>query len=155
MKWYKKSKAISYMESIHGEWPEGTVRVKYGGEHQVLTKIPLDRLSTTPENLMYEDRIQAYMDNPPSGFPEVIQDGNILVVEDGNHRIEAARRRGEQDILAWLGDRPPWEGGKPLVKHDPNDSEAIEKNRSRRRDIKIDSHNAKDDNLDQAGKDII
>lgn len=131
MRWYRRAKSISYVESLRGGWPEGTVRSKYGGEQQVLTRIPLDRLGQTPGNLMHADRVREYVKNPPSGFPEVIRDGGGLVVEDGNHRIEAARLRGESDILAWLGDRPPWEGGDPLKKYDPDDAEAMGKNKRR------------------------
>jgi hypothetical protein len=131
MRWYRKAKSISYMESLHGEWPEGTVRSKYGGEQQVLTRIPLDAIGVTPGNVMYEGRIGEYVKNPPPGYPEVIRGGEGLVTEDGNHRMEAARRRGEQDILAWLGDRPPWEGGDPVERYDPDDDEAMEKNKQR------------------------
>lgn len=134
MRWYRKAKSISYMESLRGVWPEGTVRSKYGGEQQVLTRIPLDAIETTPGNRMYEDRIIKYVKDPPAGYPEVIRGDEGLVVDDGNHRMEAARRRGERDILAWLGSRPPWDGGPPIEKHDPDDAEAMEKNRRRRGD---------------------
>lgn len=134
MKWYKFSKAISYLESLEEGWPEGTVRSKYGGEQQILTRISLDQLKPTPSNLMYENRIQEYVKNPPSVVPEVTRKDEGFVVEDGNHTIEAAKRRGESDILAWLGDRPPWEGGEPLSKHDTDDVEAMEKNRLRQQE---------------------
>lgn len=93
---------IRYKESLSGSWPEGTVRKTPTGKIQIATRIPLNDLEITPGNKIYADVVKRFMEDPPERHPTVFETRCGYWVDDGNHRIVAAKERGERDIIVWL-----------------------------------------------------
>jgi hypothetical protein len=67
-----------------------------------LTRVALDAIVSLPEVQprfgLDEDTVQRYIDAEGLPPPVVFQVGDDLVLADGWHRVEAARRRGDSDI---------------------------------------------------------
>jgi hypothetical protein len=53
--------------------------------------------------IIYDDLVKNYAEEPSSAAPPIVLDAQYGLVLDGNHRVEAAVKRGEHDILAYVG----------------------------------------------------
>jgi len=97
----------------------GAIRVNPDASFQELREVPLSNVAAITEkpqnipqdvweakggiNTIYPETVQKYVSNPSAVSPELIQTGpNKFEVWDGNHRVEAARQRGDQTINAWV-----------------------------------------------------
>lgn len=81
----------------------GTLRVNQHGGVEALKRIPIQDIKLMPGNHLYPDKVKEYQGRPDAPNPElrITPDGKF-VVYDGNHRVEAARNRGDKDVLAWV-----------------------------------------------------
>lgn len=97
----------------------GSTRVNPDGSVQELREVPLDQvtpLTKRPEaipesvwearggqNVIYPEAVERYAKGPAQVAPELIEpEAGQYEIWDGHHRVEAARRRGESTIKAWL-----------------------------------------------------
>ncbi len=91
----------------------GDTRVNARGVTETLERVRLAKIETAylngRENEIFPEHVQKYLDNPNHAPVELrTRDGRYVTFE-GHHRIEAARRRGEKDILAWVAPQHPGE----------------------------------------------
>jgi hypothetical protein len=82
--------------------PVGTKRIGREGYVDVLTELPVSSLVMPQGNNLYAQTIQKYQAEGDSDYPVVIPDERGNVVDDGNHRIEAARRAGKSSTMVWM-----------------------------------------------------
>jgi len=80
----------------------GTKRIGREGYVDVLTELPISSLVMPQGNNLYAQAIQKYQDAGDSDYPIVIPDERGNVVDDGNHRVEAARRAGKSSTMVWM-----------------------------------------------------
>lgn len=81
------------------EYHAGDTQVYYGGRGATLRTIPIKGL--VHGNDVDDDVVDIYAGKSTQA-PPIIVDGNV--VEDGNHRLAAAKARGETTILAYVLD---------------------------------------------------
>ncbi len=75
----------------------GDTNVYWAGRGATLQTLPVDALEHG--NPVADDVVDIYS-GMSTQAPPVIVDGNV--VEDGNHRLAAARARGDKTILAYV-----------------------------------------------------
>jgi hypothetical protein len=82
--------------------PVGTKRIGREGYVDILTELPISSLVMPQGNNLYAQAIQKYQAAGDSDYPVVIPDERGNVVDDGNHRVEAARRAGKSSTMVWM-----------------------------------------------------
>jgi len=81
----------------------GDKRGKVGEPLEVLEEIPIDKLTADPLADINPDNVKKYSELPTEIPPiEVHRDGNENMVYDGNTRLLAAKKRGQNTIKAWV-----------------------------------------------------
>lgn len=98
------AKVLARTETLKKRYDQtGTLRVNQHGGVEALKRIPIQDIRLMPGNHLYPDKVKEYQGRPDAPNPElrITPDGKF-VVYDGNHRVEAARNRGDKDVLAWV-----------------------------------------------------
>lgn len=80
---------------------------------QQLQLLYLTDLHRTPGNTIYGRTVDRYKKDPGEKYPVVYQDSETgeYLVDDGNHRIQAAKELGQKKVLVWV--RKGLTGGRP------------------------------------------
>ena len=85
-------------------FPKGTRRIGGEGYVHTLEDVPLASVKIPESNRMYEESIAYYQQKGKFAPPVVIRDKNSFLLDDGAHRIEAAKRDGKKSLLMWVAE---------------------------------------------------
>ena len=109
MNWYKKARIIDRTDTLYQKGnirpPDFSIGTKRKGIDNIIDElvyVPLTQIDYTEGNKFYAQTIDKYIDEP--GLPPVLmlkEDGRYEI-NDGHHRIEAAKRQGLEGIKAWV-----------------------------------------------------
>lgn len=83
---------------------EGSYRKGDDGVIDKLVKVPISKIAVPKENRMYADKINHYVKNPGTRQPVVTHKDGKFTIDDGAHRLAAAKKRGEKEMLVWVRD---------------------------------------------------
>ena len=110
MNWYKKAQEIvERTDTLYQkggirppDFPVGTKRKGTDNLLDELVYVPLNKIDYTEGNNFYAQTINKYINEP--GLPPVLilKDNGRYSINDGHHRIEAAKRQGLEGINAWV-----------------------------------------------------
>lgn len=97
---------LSFKESLGQEWPVGTTRKLQNGHVQTLTMVKSKSIPYTQGNKIFAEAVEKWKSRIVSGdfipYPDVrIYEGKPYI-DDGHHRIEAARQLKIKEIPVWL-----------------------------------------------------
>ena len=110
MTWYKKAdQMIDRTDTLYQkggirppDFPIGTKRKGIDNHIDELVYVPFSKIDYTEGNMLYVPTINKYIEDP--GLPPVLilKENGRYEIDDGHHRIEAAKRQGLKGINAWV-----------------------------------------------------
>lgn len=90
-------------------YPAGTRRIGDEGYIDTVVEVPVDSITPHPANTIYQQTVQKYVEDPGTALPLVmLEPDGALTLDDGHHRVAAAKERGEQTIKVWMRDASDW-----------------------------------------------
>lgn len=85
-------------------FPKGTRRIGGDGYVHTLEEVSLASVKIPEGNRMYEESISHYQQKDKFDPPVVIRDRKGFLLDDGAHRVEAAKRGGKESLLMWVAE---------------------------------------------------
>lgn len=110
MNWYRlaQSGLLSRVETLENDqhtYPIGTRRIGTEGYIDTIVEVPIESIQLESSNRIYPRVVDQYTEDPGMRLPQLSRmPGGSLTVEDGYHRILAAKNRGEVSLKAWVRD---------------------------------------------------
>ena len=82
----------------------GEARITWGGEVEILQEIPINQIEYQ-ESVAWKQDAKEFSGQKGEVPPvQVVREGNKYRVEDGHHRIKAAKQKGDTTIKAWVSE---------------------------------------------------
>lgn len=107
-----KDEFIPRIETIGKDqslYPVGTRRIGEEGYVDTAIELSIDEINLQPENTINIETVEKYKETPSNKLPVITLEPNgTFLIDDGHHRIIAAKNNGEPTIKVWLRNATDW-----------------------------------------------